>query len=124
MPFQHRGFTFIELLTALSIFLILAIMSVGVFFSFRPQNVLESDARRVESVLRLARTRTLSSLNSSNFGVHMEATQAVLFEGSTYDSGDPDNKVFTLAAANEVYDISLAGGGDDVVFDKLTGTTQ
>ena len=124
MPFQHRGFTFIELLTALSIFMVLAVMSVGVYFAFRPQNVLESDARRVESVLRLARTRTLSSLNSSNFGVHMEATQAVLFEGSSYDSGDPGNKAFALASVNEIYDITLAGGGDDVVFDKLTGTTQ
>lgn len=123
MP-TNRGFTFIEFITALSIFVVLAVMSVGVYFAFRPQNVLEADARRVESVLRLARTRTLSSLNSSNFGVYMEAAQVVLFEGSAYDSGDPGNEIFELASVNEIYDITLAGGGDEVVFDKLTGTTE
>jgi prepilin-type N-terminal cleavage/methylation domain-containing protein len=121
---KRTGFTFIELLTALGIFVILALISIGVYFAFRPQNVLEADARSVESVLRLARTRTLASFESLPFGVHMQADRAILFQGSVFDSGDPTNEEIEFSAANDLYSIALAGGGSDVVFEKIIGTTQ
>ena len=121
---ESRGFTLIEILTSVSILIILLAVSVGLYSSFRPKHNLSEDVRKIESVLRLARSNTLASNNESSFGVHMELAQVVLFEGIIYDSMDPDNKIIELDSRNELYDISLAGASSDVVFNRLDGTTS
>ena len=118
-----QGFTLIEILTSVSILLILLAVSVGIYSSFRPKYNLDTDVRKIESVLRLARSNTLASKNASSFGVHMETAQVVLFEGVVYDTMDPDNKITELDSRNELYATSLNGGGSDVVFNRLDGTT-
>ena len=120
---ESRGFTLIEIFTSISILVILLSVSLGLFAAFRPEHNLDADARKIESVLRLARSNTLASKNASSFGVHMEVAQVVLFEGNTYDSMDPGNKITELDSRNELYATSLNGGDSDVVFNRLDGAT-
>ena len=47
-----------------------------------------------------------------------------MFVGNLYSAGHASNTVFSLNEGVEIVNISLAGGGSDVVFDRLTGETN
>lgn len=120
---SQRGFTMIEILVAIGV---LAIIGTTVFVGFSTATEsadLKTSAFKVVDALQFARTRTIASLASSQYGVHFEQTQYVLFRGAAYSALDPDNIVYPLSSRVEIADITLAGGGSDVVFDRLTGKT-
>lgn len=120
---MERGFTLIELLISIAV---LSIIGTSIFLGYGTisRNAeLKTTAFKVVDVLNLARTRTLASLGSSNYGVHFEQTQFALFKGSTYNALDPDTIFYPFASSVEVGAITLAGGASDVVFERLTGKT-
>lgn len=121
---HERGFTLIESLIAISIFAILIVVPMGVYYSFIPQGDLNSDARKVQSALELARRQTISSRASSQYGVQMISDKVVIFPGTTYDPVNPANQVIKLDSRDELYAISLAGGGSSVIFNRLDGSTD
>lgn len=122
--FDQKGFTLIELLATVGV---VAILAAGVLISYRASSggiELKTNALKVVDVLNLARQRTIASLGSSNYGAHFETSQFVLFKGAVYNAADPDNIFYALPATLEIADIVLAGGGADVVFDRITGKTS
>jgi len=119
-----EGFTLIELLVSLAV---LSLMAAVVFVGYRGMSArfeLKTQSSKVLDVFNLAHARTVSSLDASQYGVHVEQTQYVLFKGATYSAGDPDNVVYALSSSVEISDITLLGGGVDVLFDRLTGKTS
>ena len=120
---EPRGFTFIELLVVIGV---IAVLASGVLIAYRSANggiELKTNAFKIVDVLNLARQRTIASLGSSEYGVHFEANRLVLFKGAAYSALDPDNIFYLLPAALEIADVVLAGGGSEVVFDRITGKT-
>lgn len=120
---SQKGFTLIEIIVAIGV---LAIIGTTIFVGFSAATEsadLKTSAFKVVDALQFARTRTIASLASSQYGVHFEQTQYVLFRGATYNASDPDNIVYPLSLRVEIADITLAGGGSDVVFDRITGKT-
>ena len=121
---RHNGFTLIELLITIAV---LAILAASVFVSYQGASArfeLKTQSFKTLDVLNLARTRTVGSLESSNYGVHFETTQYVLFKGTSYSASDPNNVVYALPSTVEISNITLAGGGADAVFDRLSGKTS
>lgn len=118
------GVTLIELIVALAVIFVLLAISLGLYAVFRPQNDLAADARNLEGFLRLARSNTLASKEASAFGVHFESGQAVLFPGNIYNPLEPENIIWEVSPRNEISAITLAGGGTDVIFKRLEGTTD
>lgn len=119
-----RGFTAIELLIAV---FILSLIAGGIVFSFKNFQKHQSitfSAARVVGLLEEARALTLSAKNDTNYGVHFEASQAVLFEGASYVAGAEENKPIVLDAGVAFTAIDLNGGGSEVVFERLTGATS
>ena len=113
----------IEIIVAIGV---LAIVGTTVFVGFSKATEsadLKTSAFKVVDALQFARTRTIASLASSQYGVHFEQTQYVLFRGATYNASDPDNIVYPISSRVEIANIALAGGGSDVVFDRITGKT-
>lgn len=119
--FGGQGFTLIELLVASAIIAILLLVALASYRIFTRQVDLETTSQRILSTLQVARNQTLASEDESVYSVHFETSKYVLFKGSTYDSSDPDNKDYDLGSS-EIYEINLAGG-DDVVFDRIRGST-
>src|SRR3989338_7817252 len=120
---EPRGFSFIELLVVIGV---IAVLASGVLIAYRSANggiELKTNAFKIVDVLNLARQRPIASLGSSEYGVHFEANQLVLFKGAAYSAPDPDNIFYALPDALEIADVSLAGGGSEVVFDRITGKT-
>ena len=84
---------------------------------------LKTAAFKAVDILNLARQRTLASLAASNYGVHFEQGQFILFKGAIYDPLDPDNIFYPLTDSLEISEIVLNGGGSEVVFNRITGET-
>ncbi len=119
-----KGFTMLEIVVVVAIVMILASVIITSFSKFRNNKVLDTGVENTLSVLAKARGNTLSSKNAYQYGVHFEASQAVLFRGATYNSSDTNNEVAPLDNALEISSVSLTGGGSDVLFDRLTGKTS
>jgi prepilin-type N-terminal cleavage/methylation domain-containing protein len=116
-----RGFTFIETLVAIAVLALLAAIAVNGLSSFQKSGELLRSADIVAGVLRDARGRTLASRNNSAYGVHFDAESVVLFAGAIYNSGAASNEVTLIPARTAISTITLVGGGDDVVFGRLSG---
>jgi len=119
-----NGFTLVELVTVIAIISILMTIGVPSYRTYQKRIELDQQAEQIISILRQAQNQSMTLLHNQNFGVHFEGDKFVLFEGETYSSSDSDNMTYNLPSTLQIYDISLAGGGQDVVFSKLRGTTE
>lgn len=119
----RQGITLLEMLIAVAILAILAVITFTVFSNFKRTSALNIAAEDAVSLLIEARSKTLSSKEASQYGVHFETSKAVLFKGITYSAGDPANVIVDLPSGVEVSAIALQGGGSDVIFSRLIATT-
>jgi type II secretory pathway pseudopilin PulG len=124
MPFFSAGFTLIETIVAIGVLVLLAVVIISGFVSLRGNTALESTGENIVALLSEARSKTLASEESSQYGVHFEANRAVFFKGASFMEGQPDNDEFLISSLVEISDINLDGGGPDVIFKKLTGKTD
>lgn len=116
-----KGFTLIEILLVLAIMVILASIILPSFGKMRENQVLKSTTSEVISVIDKARSQSLSSVGSSEYGVHFQTDKIVLFKGITYSSSDAENEDIILTIPATISTISLTGGAVDVYFDRLSG---
>ncbi len=118
------GFTFLEVIISLAIMAVLATVILSTLINFRKSQAIEKDAELVVQLINQAHNQTLSSKNSSVYGVHFETTQITLFTGASYNVSDPNNQSFILNGTDTIVTITLASGGTDVVFKRLSGETS
>jgi prepilin-type N-terminal cleavage/methylation domain-containing protein len=123
ISFSQSGFTFIEILISIAILAIIATAIIGPFASFRNAQAIKNTSGSVVALLNQARVKTLSSENLLQYGVHLQSDRAILFSGTSYNAGVSISEVVVSDSKVAISDIALAGG-DDVVFDRLTGATD
>ena len=121
--FTRRGFSSAELLVTVSILVILSSLTFYSLSGFKSSRYLEADTRQITSLLEEARSLTLAGQGGKVYGVHFASGQAVRFSGPTYSALAADNVVYSLSPGQIINTISLSGGGADIVFEKLKGTT-
>lgn len=120
---KQRAFTAIEILIVLAILAILSVTFFGSFSKFHTAQTLKVSSEGIVALLNDARSRTLSSENSMQYGVHFQSDKAVFFVGTTYSSSASTNISFDLDSNSTISSISLQGGGSDVLFNRLYGDT-
>lgn len=118
-----KGVTLIELLVSIFIIAVIATVFMSAFSAFRENSQLSEAESAIIGILKDARSRTLSSKNKSDYGVHFETAKAVLFKGNVYNSADASNEPYFLPTAVQIGAINLTGGAVDTVFTRLLGTT-
>jgi Tfp pilus assembly protein FimT len=118
------GFTLVEVLTIVGILIVLIVISVPALRFFQKESDLNNSTEEILNTLRLAQNKTIASEGASQYGVHFETGKYVLFKGTTYDPLATDNDVHSLPQSLEIYEINLAGGGSEIVFERVTGTTS
>ena len=121
--FLNRGFTLTEILIVIGIALVLTTIVVSVFTNIKNNQTLDKDSGLVIEVIRQAKSLTLNSKNSSQYGVHFESGSVTIFTGTTYSAGSSSNLVHSLSSGNSAT-TSLSGGGRDIVFKRLSGETD
>ena len=118
------GLTIIEIVIGISMIVVLATLSFQVFNVFIKRQALDKNAQQIASQIKEARSSTLASRDDSAYGVHITATRTVMFKGVTFAESDPYNSEFGLNRRVQITTISLNGGGVDILFDRLKGTTN
>jgi prepilin-type N-terminal cleavage/methylation domain-containing protein len=121
---KKGGVTFIEILIAVAIIAIVVAIVLPSFSSIKANQVLDNAVENVISSLNKARSQTLSSLNSSEYGVRFEQNQVIIFKGTVYVSSDPMNEVIGIIAPAVISDVTLGGVGGssgELYFNRLSG---
>ncbi len=121
---HSRGFSLIEILIVIAIVIFLSFFTVQTFHSLASTKGLDANTQRVLADLNKARSLTLASLNADTFGVHFESDRVTLFEGASFATASSTDTVDILDPSVTIAAVTLAGGGSDVVFQRLTGDTN
>jgi type II secretory pathway pseudopilin PulG len=121
---HQSGRSIIEILVIVAIVGILVAIVALPFSRFRSTQALENTTNTIVSVLDQARARTLAGVNDTNYGVHVESGAITLFEGNSYSSGASGNEVYVFESPVTLGSVTVNGGGSDIVFDRLKGTTS
>jgi prepilin-type N-terminal cleavage/methylation domain-containing protein len=119
-----KGFTLIEVMIAVVIAVILMGVILVSFSSLNKNQSLNKSANYIASIIEEARGNTLFSKNDSQYGIKFETTRVTMFKGASYSVSSPDNVVYDLNNEVSISNISLSGGGSEIVFDRLTGDTS
>lgn len=116
---NYSGFTTLEILIAVVVLIIVAVIILGAMRAFRDSSELDRTANDIMNIIREARSRTLSSENGNQFGARFESGKAVLFKGATYDPNDPNNEIYNLSSRVEISNINFSAS--TTIFKRLTG---
>lgn len=122
--FKKNGFTLIEVLVGIFVILIVSSVIAGAFREFRDTQVLNDNAENTANLINEARSKTLASKKSLQYGIHMETSRLVIFEGDVFGEPNPTNREIAISPQIEISSISLNEGVNDVIFQKLTGETS
>ncbi len=118
-----KGFTLIEILLTLGILAVVSTIGLVSLSNFNKDKALDAEVGKVLSLISKARSYTLSAREGSAYGVHFEEKRVVLFKGLTYSSGTATNQIQALNAEVKIANTSLSGGGNEVLFSRLSGAT-
>lgn len=122
---HHRtqGFTLLEVVIVIAIIAILGTITFVSFNASRNVRDLTTSAQNTLSVLRLTQSKTLAGEDNSAWGVRLASNQITLFKGDTF-VGSPLTTIYPLPSSMQITNISLNGGGNDVIFKRVTGETD
>ncbi len=121
-----KGFTFTEVIIALSLFLVLAGVGVGAYFRYYGFALTDMDVHR--ATILLDQTRFLAQKNptSSDYGIHFDpVTNTMTQFRESYSPVAVDNQVLHLETLL-ITDVALnpnPGVTMDIIFEKQTGKT-
>ena len=121
--FKEKGFTLIELLIVIAIIGIITSIVTLSFLEQTKTRSIQGEALSVLAILDQARSLAMSSKENTDFGVNISTSTLTLFKGSSYNQNDSSNSNESVAGGIELVNISLNGGGSQIVFERLTGQT-
>lgn len=121
---KKSGFTLAETLMVVAITIMVSAITMFSFSAYGSTEAISKDQSRVVSVLEKARALTLNSYNSSQYGVHFASSTVTIFTGVTYNPLATSNIVTTLNSKVQISDVALSGGGNDIIFNRLSGETN
>ncbi len=114
---NSRGFTLIEILVVIGLFILIFSLSAFVGFDSIARSTVAGERDSLTSLLASARAHAISNVNEKKHGVHIDEDEPdfVLFEGDSYSAGDPNNRPVARTSA-----VSVSGPGD-IIFEQLSG---
>lgn len=119
---DQRGFTLLEVLVALSITALIGALALVSVTNSRRVRDLAAAGQNTLSLLRTAQTNTISGKDGSQWGVHVEGSEVILFRGSAYAGADIITS-YPVPDGIEIVDIDF-GGGQDAIFRRVDGTAN
>ncbi|MFH1423365.1 MAG: hypothetical protein ABIG29_00170 [Candidatus Nealsonbacteria bacterium] len=125
----QKSFTIVELLIIIGILIILTAATVPSFNLFQKESDLNNSVEQIINILRFAQNKTLASEGSARWGVYFSTAisphQYTLFQGTSYALRVVSfDEVHQLPKSVEIEAINLADAGTEIVFKKVTGTTE
>ncbi len=112
----------IELLVAFAVLGIIILTALPQFSKIKENQVLKNAVQDTLSSLNKARSQTLASLNSSEYGVHFQPDKVIIFKGKVFVPGAVGNETINIISPAIISNITLTGGAVDLYFNRLSGT--
>ena len=122
--FFKKGITIVELLIIFSVITILLTIVSFQFSKIREKQVLKNALSDTISSINKARAQTLSSLNSSSYGIHFQSDKIIIFKGTIFDNNATNNETINIIAPATISNVTLNGvsaNSGDVYFNRLYG---
>ncbi len=123
--FCRRGLSILEVLVVLAVVGVIASIVVPQFGKTRENQVLKSAVADVLSSVDKARGETLSSLNSSEYGVRFQSDKVIIFKGKVFSAGASDNETISITTPASITNVTLggvSGATGDMYFNRLSGS--
>ncbi len=119
-----KGITIVEILVVLATIGIMVGVIIPQFSKTRESQVLKSAVADILASIDKARGQTLSSLNSSEYGVHFESSKIIIFKGKVFSSSAADNETIDITTPASITNVNLggvSGSSGDMYFNRLYG---
>ncbi len=123
--FYKKGLTVIELLVVLVVLGVIFSIVIPQFSRMRENQVLKSGVQDILSSLNKARSQTLASLNSLNYGVHFEPNKIIIFTGTGFSPSASDNEIIDIITPARISNVTLNLVSDisgEMFFSRLSGS--
>ena len=123
--FYKKGITVLELLVVLAVLGIIVSIVIPKFSKIRENQVLKSGVQDILSSIDKARSQTLASLNSLNYGVHFEPNQIVIFKSNAFNPNATDNETINIVTPANISNVTLnlvSGTTGEIYFNRLSGS--
>ena len=121
---RNSAFSIIEIIITIAVGLILFTIATSAFMGMRNRQALNTTVEQISSTIQNSQAKTLASKKSQNYGVRFETNRLVVFEGSAFTEPNATNKEIKFSNLAEISIISLNGGGQNIIFERLTGETN
>lgn len=114
-----KGFTLLEIIIVLAILLVIGTIVFANLSNFKNKQVINGATADLNSFIYKAKSLTLESFESSQYGVRFEPNEVYIFKGSSYTGSNIiDTVVMPEGLTVETGTITVPG---DVVYERLTG---
>lgn len=123
--FYKKGITTFELLIVFAILGVILAITIPQFSKIRELQVVKSAVQEVLSSVDRARSDSLSSLDSSEYGVHLESDKIIIFKGIVFSEGAADNEIISITSPATISNVTLGGvsaSSGDFYFNRLSGS--
>lgn len=121
---KKNGFSLIEVI------LVVVLLSAAIGFSllYYESSVVRADinsqAAVLVSQLRLAESNAQSGRTTEFNGIHLETNAYITFSGENYNPSESNNLETALPPSIDIQNVTLNGGGNDIIFTGPAGTTN
>jgi len=116
-----------ELLILVAVMGLIILIVLPQFSKTRENQVLKNGVGDTLSSINKARGETLSSLNSSEYGVHFQSDKVIIFKGKVFSVGAGDNETISITAPASITNVTLggvSGVSGDIYFNRLSGSSS
>jgi len=122
--YYKKGITALELLLVVAVLGAVFSIVIPQFSKIRELQALKSGVADILSSIDKARSQTLSSLNSLEYGVHFETAQIIIFQGVNFSTDDINNEIINVISpagiSNVTFD-SISDVSGKIYFNRLSG---
>jgi len=123
--FFKKGLTLTEVLVVLAVLGIIVSVVLSQFSKIRENQVLKSGVQDILSSINKARSQTLASLNSFNYGVYFEPNRIVIFKGTGFEENVEGNEIIDIVTPATISSVALGCEPTipcDIFFNRLSGS--
>lgn len=120
--FYKQAFTIIELLIVFAVLALLFAVVLPRFSDVRENQVLANAVADILSAVNKARSESLASVNSSEYGLHFQADRVIIFKGKVFSAASATNEIINITPPARISNVTLSGttaASGDMYFSRL-----
>jgi|GEM_PF-753430 len=120
--FNQKGIMILEVILVTAVVVIMAAVAYTELTKIKQAQVLKNAVEDIVAAANKAKSETLASLESSEYGVQFTSSSVVIFKGQSYVDADHSfDEVLSIISPAGISNINLSSGGTDFYFERLSG---